>query len=86
MLELTGAGKDFLNRTMVAKALRLTIDKKKNSMKLNGFSREKKTIIPVKRKPTEGEQISSPAIHMIQITVHIVQKTKNKDQEIKQPN
>lgn len=55
-------------------------------MKLNGFSREKKTIIPVKRKPTRGEQISSPAIHMIQITVHIVQKTKNKDQEIKQPN
>lgn len=56
MFELTGIGKDFVNKTMIAQALRPKINKW-DLMKLNFLN--SKGYNQVKRQPTEWEEILS---------------------------
>jgi hypothetical protein len=55
-LEHIGTGEKFLNRTPMAYALRLTIDKWK-VIKLQGFCKEKDSINRTNTKPTDWEMI-----------------------------
>lgn len=54
-LELICIGKDFLNRTPMAQALRSRINKW-DLMKLSSFLKAKDTIIQTKHNPTEWEK------------------------------
>jgi hypothetical protein len=51
-LELIGTGRNFLNRTPMAHALRSTIDKW-NLMKLKSFCKSKDTINKTNHQPTD---------------------------------
>ena len=55
-LELIGTGKDFLNRTPLAQALRSTINKW-DLMKLKSFCKAKDIVNRTKSQPTEWEKI-----------------------------
>jgi hypothetical protein len=55
-LEVTGIGKDFLNRTLAAQQLRESIDKW-DFMKLKSFCTIKEIVSKLKRPPTDGEKI-----------------------------
>jgi hypothetical protein len=57
-LEVTGIGKDFLNRTQVAQQLRERKDKW-DYMKLNSFCTSKEMVSKLKRSPTEWKNISA---------------------------
>lgn len=52
----TDISKNFLNRILVPQEIRLTLDKLE-LMKLKSFCTEKETINPMKRQPTEWEEI-----------------------------
>jgi hypothetical protein len=55
-LKLIGTGRNFLNRTPMAQALKPTIDKW-NLMKLRGFCEAKDTINRTNRQPADCENI-----------------------------
>jgi hypothetical protein len=55
-LELTGIGKDLLNRTPAAQQLRERMDKW-DFIKLRSFCTTKEMVSKLKRPPTEGEKI-----------------------------
>ena len=55
-LELTGTGVDFLNKTLIAQALRSTTDRW-DLMKLKTFCMAKGIIIQKKQQPTKREKI-----------------------------
>ena len=57
-LELIGTGENFLNRTLIAWALRSKIDKW-DLKRLQCFCKAKDTIMKIKRQPTEWEKIFS---------------------------
>jgi hypothetical protein len=55
-LEVTGIGKDLLNRTPTAQQLRERLDKL-DFIKLKSFSSTKEMVSKLKRPPTEWEKI-----------------------------
>lgn len=66
--QLTGIGKDFLNITLVAQAIRSTTDKwnlLKLKKKKKGLPCSKETVTPVKRQPAEWRRDCGPAIHLM---------------------
>jgi hypothetical protein len=58
-LELIGTGVIFLNRTLMAHALRSRIDKW-NLMKLESFYKAKNIVNKTNWQPTDWEKMSSP--------------------------
>jgi hypothetical protein len=60
-VELTGIGKDVLNRTPAAQQLKESIDKW-DFIKLKGFCTTKEMVSKLKRPPTEWEKIFAKSV------------------------
>jgi hypothetical protein len=75
-LEVTGIGKDFLNRTPAAQQLRDSMDKCEY-IKLKKFCTTKEMVSKLKRPPTEWEKIFVSYISDKRLITRIYRNLKN---------